>query len=259
MDYVRVRSLRIQVREELASARSFGSVLVNSFFSRESVLRAYGIEGKVCYLGVDTTLFRDHGTPREGFVVGVGSFTPEKRIEFVIKALSHVSPQHRRLVWIGNVAAPQYLAELHALATALDVTFEPRLRISDAEIVQVLNRASVMAYAPRLEPFGFAPLEANACGTPVSAVAEGGVRETVVSGVNGVLCEPEPEAMAVDLQRLLDNPHYARRLGATARELVLARWSLEAAVGRLEDRLQEAVDRTYIPNETGAQRVDICH
>ena len=43
-----------------------------------------------------------------------------------------------------------------------------------------IHSTAAMLYAPRLEPFGLAPLEANACGLPVIAVPEGGVRETVV-------------------------------------------------------------------------------
>src|SRR5207249_5581087 len=42
-DYANVRARRIQVREEATSAQAFTSILVNSFFSRESVIRAYGI------------------------------------------------------------------------------------------------------------------------------------------------------------------------------------------------------------------------
>src|SRR5436190_10109632 len=82
-DYVYVRALRIQAREEVASARAFTSILVNSLFSRESIIRAYGIDTKVCYLGIDTSLFVDRRLPREDFVVGIGSFTPPKRIDFV--------------------------------------------------------------------------------------------------------------------------------------------------------------------------------
>jgi glycosyltransferase involved in cell wall biosynthesis len=241
MDYVRVRTLRIQAREELLSAQAFTSILVNSLFSRESLLRAYGLDPKVCYLGVDTALFVDRALPREGFVVGVGSFTKEKRIDFVIRALAHLPRSQRRLVWIGNMARPTYLDELTALASALDVTFEPRVALPDGDIVDILSRAALMAYAPRLEPFGLAPLEANACGLPVVAVAEGGVRETVLHGENGLLCEAEPEAMAGAIASLLDDPAHCRHLGEQARLLVRKRWSVDAAVTRLEDRLVESL------------------
>ena len=236
--------MRIQAREELRNARAFTSILVNSLYSRESVLRAYGIDACPCYLGIDTELFVDRHQRRDAFVVGVGSFTRNKKIDFVIAAVARLKSDPRRLVWIGNIADEAYVEELRSLASRLDVVLEVKLRASDAEIVDLLNRAAVMAYAPRLEPFGFAPLEANACGLAVVGVAEAGVRETIVDRVNGLLCEPDPQAMADAIQRLLDNPAYAKELGASGRAIVESRWSLEAATDRIESRLLEAAMQT---------------
>ena len=252
-DYVRVKSLRIQAREEVVSARAFTSILVNSLFSRESVIRAYGIDAKVCYLGIDVSLFADRRLPREAFVVGIGSVTPPKRIDFVLHALAHLPEHQRRLVWIGNIVDQPYLDELTALAHRSKVTFDARIGIKDNEIVEILNRAALMAYAPRLEPFGLVPLEANACGTPVVAVAEGGVRETIVHGENGLLCEPDPKAMATAIASLLNDTRLQRLLGAQARRRVETHWSTEAAVSRIECRLVEAIDlhrREHLPSST---------
>jgi hypothetical protein len=58
-DWISLPMLRIQAREELRNARAFTSIRVNSLYSRESVLRAYGIDACPCYLGVDTELFVD--------------------------------------------------------------------------------------------------------------------------------------------------------------------------------------------------------
>src|SRR5262245_8453742 len=79
-DWISLPMMRIQAREELRNARAFTSILVNSLYSRESVLRAYGIDACPCYLGVDTQLFVDRHQQRDAFVVGVGSFTRNKNI-----------------------------------------------------------------------------------------------------------------------------------------------------------------------------------
>jgi glycosyltransferase involved in cell wall biosynthesis len=112
--------------------------------------------------------------------------------------------------------------------------------VSDAELLDALNRARVMLYTSRLEPFGYAPLEANACGTPVVAVAEGGVRETVLDGVNGFLAERDPASLAAALARLLDDPGLAEEMGRRAALHVRERWSLEASIDRLEAHLHAA-------------------
>lgn len=251
-DHVRIKALRIQAREEVVSARAFTTILVNSIFTRESVLRAYGVDSKVCYLGIDTAVFVDRGLPRDQFVVGVGALNAAKRVDFVVRALAHLPPAQRRLVWVANIADETYLKDVTALAERLDVAFDARVGVKDDEVVDILNRAAVMAYAPRLEPFGLAPLEANACGTPVVAVAEGGVRETIVHGENGLLCEPEPQAMASAIASLLDDHDYQRRLGSRARQLVHDRWSTAAAIDRLERHLTETIERHRLAHRDSA-------
>ena len=105
------------------------------------------------------------------------------------------------------------------LAASLGVAFEARENVSERAVGGGLNRASMMVYAPRLEPFGYAPLEANACALPVVAVAEGGVRETVVDGENGLVVEDEA-SMAHAVERLRDDPALAARPGAAGAGLV---------------------------------------
>ena len=237
VDIRKLRNNRVQAREEVSNAAAFRRILVNSYFSRESVLRAYGLDSDVCYLGIDAGHFTGRGVPRGTDVVGLGSFTPEKNIAFCIEAVAAIAPPRPRLVWIGNIANEPYLAEVRQLAAARDVTFEPMLKVCGDTVLDILNRAAVMVYAPRLEPFGLAPLEANACGLPVVAVAEGGVRETVVDGVNGLLVAHDPAAMAAAVTRLLRDPALARQLGTNARQAVEAKWGLSAATDRIEQQL----------------------
>ena len=239
---MRLPGIRALAREERRSALAFDQILVNSLFSRESVLRTFGIDAKVCYLGVDTDQFVNQNRQRESFMVSLGALIPSKNVEFVVRAVGKVSASLRpRLILIANTIDFDYLSYIKDLAERSLVVIEVRNRISDAEIVDILNRARLMLYAPRLEPFGYAPLEANACGTPVIAVAEGGVRETIQHGFNGILVDHEPEAMAAAIERLLLDEELYLRLSAQARKLASETWSLGPSIDRLERRLSSQV------------------
>ena len=244
-DYDSVVCKRVELREELDSVSAFDLILANSAFSRESMLRSYGLESRVCYLGVNTQLFKSTRTDRERHVVGLGAFQPHKGIETAIAALATIPPVERpRLVWIGNLLEASYRNEIITLAEKLAVEFETRQLISDSALVDCLNQAALMIYTPRLEPFGLAPLEANACGTPVVAIAEGGIRETIKHGVNGLLVpDRDPQALGAAVLKLLQEPMLARNLGETGRKLVCETWTLEAAVKRLEGFLLQVTQK----------------
>ncbi len=238
----RLSGIRVLGREERENALAFGEILVNSFFSRESVLRAFGIDSTVCYLGVDTGKFVNQNKRREPFVVSVGALTPPKNAEFLVRAVGKVAARLRpKLVLIANSIDSQYLDHVRKLAGRLEVVVELKHRIEDAELIDILNRARMMLYAPRLEPFGYAPLEANACGLPVIAVAEGGVRETIQDGVNGILVEHQPQIMAEAMERLLTDDVLHQRLSQQAAEVVRAKWSLPASIDKIEQRLRSKV------------------
>src|SRR6266567_5588350 len=240
-DLVDIRALRLQAREECDNAAAFDQILVNSYFSRESVLRAYGLDSRVCYLGVATERFRPLGLPRERFVVGLGAIHPSKGLETAVEAVATI-PERRRpeLHWVGNFANSRYHKEINALAKSLAVKFVPRVALSDEEVVDLLNRAAVMIYTSHLEPFGLAPLEAGACETPVVAIAEGGVRESILDGLNGILVpERRPELIGRALIRFLDEPALARTVGERARAYVVEKWTWERAVECVERSLIE--------------------
>lgn len=241
---LRLPGIRLQAREERTSAMAFGQILVNSFFSRESVLRAFGVDSKVCYLGVDTQRFVNQNKKREKFVVCVGALFPAKNIELLVQSLAVISAARRpKLVLICNMVDESYLERIRNLASQTGVEFQLKHRIADAELVDLLNRAWMMLYAPRLEPFGFAPLEANACGLPVVAVAEGGVRETIQDGINGLLVEHDPQSMARAIERLLVDDGLHQRLSQGAHYVAQTKWSLNSSIDALERTLKTELNR----------------
>ena len=239
-DALTLRNARILANGEISGVRAVQMLLVNSFFTRESVLRCYGVDAGVCYQGVDLMVFRVGNCPREPWILGVGEYSPHKNIPFVVECVAAMAPPRPRLVWVGNGGSRNLLNEMKTLAMQKDVEFEPLFGVSDDELVALYHRAGVLIYAPRLEPFGLALLEANACGLPVVAVTEGGPRETVKDGLNGFLVEPDPQAVADAAERVLMDHDLARKMGEDARKWVEEKWSLQQSVDRLEYWLQKA-------------------
>jgi glycosyltransferase involved in cell wall biosynthesis len=241
--YPELQTLRLQAKQEWLNAQACDLLLVNSYFSRESVLRAYGVDARVCYLGVDTRLFRNLDLPRERYIVGLGSFDPIKRIELAIQSVALLPEPRPRLIWIGNSGNKEYLKKLTELAASLRVELDMRLYISDPELVSLLNQAALLLCTSRLEPFGFGVLEANACGLPVVAVKEGGFRETVQHGLNGFLVDSDPRSIANAANQILEDPTLAKKMGETAQSLIKHNWTVDASIDRLETILQQVASR----------------
>jgi glycosyltransferase involved in cell wall biosynthesis len=239
-DFPELQVLRLQAKQEWLNAHASDVILVNSYFSRESVLRAYGVDATVCYLGVDTTLFRDLDLPKEDFVVGLGSFDSIKRIELAIETVALLR-QPRRLVWIGNSGKEDYMSNLSDLAQTLGVALDMKLNVTDSELVALLNKANLMLCTSRLEPFGFGVLEANACGLAVVAVREGGFRETIQHGLNGFLVDADAKSIASAATQILEDPALAKQMGGTAVSMMKRAWNVEASIDRLETILQQVV------------------
>lgn len=243
-DIFKIRQARVRVREEIQNYRSYDKVLVNSYFSNENVLRAYGGAGEVCYLGIDASLFPYQNLPREPFVMGLGAFFQHKRPDLAIESLALIPEAIRpKLIWVGDMGDTAYVDKLKDLSQSLRVNFEPREKIPHQELVQLLNTASCLLYTSTLEPFGLAPLEANACGLPVVAVAEGGVRETVIGNYNGLLVNRKPEEMAQAVERVLTDSGLADRLSRNARRIVQEQWTFEKAIDRIEDALFNTIGK----------------
>lgn len=238
---------------ETQSIRAYDRVLVNSFFSRESVLKAYGLDARVCYLGVDEARFqprvRSNCAEAEPYVVSIGSLAPPKNTHLVIEALAALHAKYNlriKLRWVANFAYDDYAIQMNELAQRLNVGFEVANMPSDEALDEILSGCQAVVYAPQLEPFGFVPIEANLREVPVIAVAEGGCRETVIDGVTGLLAENSPESLADKLYLLLTDSELSNKIVAKGREIALTKWSLKEADKRFVSHVNDLVQPTTV-------------
>lgn len=73
----------------------------------------------------------------------------------------------------------------------------------DAQRAALLAACRAVIYTPENEHFGIVPLEAMASSRPVIACNSGGPKESVLSGITGFLCEPQPRQFAHAMEQLL--------------------------------------------------------
>jgi glycosyltransferase involved in cell wall biosynthesis len=232
-------------QEDKRALTSANRVLVNSYFSRETIYRFYQVSAHVCYLGVDSEKFKPLNLNKENYVLSVGSINPIKGFDFVIRSLAYVPVEQRpRLIIVGNFSTVDEKSYLEQEALANGVSVEFKVLVGDDQLVELYNRAQATLYAPVLEPLGLVPLESMACATPVIGVAEGGVRETVKDGQNGLLTGRDPKQFADAYKNLVKQPHLALQLGQNGPGYIREFWNWDAVVTNLEGHFEGVIAQT---------------
>jgi glycosyltransferase involved in cell wall biosynthesis len=224
------------------NARSATVICANSRYSVESIYRAYGIYPRYCPLGVDTDFFRPLRLPRQPEVLVVGSLTEAKAPEFVLESVATLA--RRPLVrFVFNFSHTVSPAGLQKRAEELGVPIALTNMISDNDLIEAYNRSAVVAVASILEPMGFVPLEAMACGTPVIGVAEAGIRETVRDGITGLLTERDPVEFGQALDDLMKDEALRKRMGEAGRQYVMEHRTWEQSYACLESNMQRTIEQ----------------
>lgn len=150
--------------------------VANSQYVAERIRRIYRREATVVYPPVDVDFFSLQ-QKKENFYITVSRMVPYKKMDLIVEAFTSM-PQ-RRLVVIG--AGPDF--EKVRANAGENVTL---LGYQDSSTVKsYLQRARAFVFAAE-EDFGIAPLEAQACGTPVIAYRAGGALETVIENNTGI-------------------------------------------------------------------------
>jgi glycosyltransferase involved in cell wall biosynthesis len=165
---------------DLKASERVTHYVANSIGTQERIAELYGRESTVIHPPVAVDRFAV-GTPGD-YLLFVGQIVPHKRVEVAIEAaLAAGKP-------IRIVGAGPDLTRLEAAYARADVSFLGA--VSDAELAD-LYAGCLALLLPNIEEFGIAAVEAQAAGRPVVGVNRGGVRETVVDGVTGVLVDAE--------------------------------------------------------------------
>jgi glycosyltransferase involved in cell wall biosynthesis len=179
--------------------------VANSQHVRERIRRIYDRDASVVHPPVDVERFRP-ADRREDFYLVVSALVPYKLVDLAVRTFARLD---RPLVVVGS--GPER-ARLRALAG-------PRTRFTgwlpDAEVADLMGRCRALVM-PGVEDFGIVPVEAQAAGAPVIALAAGGALETVVAGeradATGVLFGEATEDALADAVLALDRLRFDPRV-----------------------------------------------
>lgn len=181
--------------------------------------------------GVDTTHFhpskRDPGWRRwlgggddTVIVLHVGRLAAEKNLRVLVDAWTRA---HRFLgpraafVIAGDGPETRYVATR--------IPFSRQLGFVDRDSLAALYASADLCVLPsRTETCGLVALEAMASGLPVIAADAGGLRESVLSDVNGLRVRPDDvRGFSQSIIALVGDPSRRRALGTGARQTALRR------------------------------------
>jgi glycosyltransferase involved in cell wall biosynthesis len=165
-----------------ASARRVDHYIANSKHIARRIQKRYGAAAEVIYPPVDCSRFAFSSKSRKDApYIMLTAFAPYKRVDLAIEAFTRMN---KKLIIAGGGQEGAKLKSMVKPGGPVTLLGE----IPGAEVAPFLQSGRAFIF-PGEEDFGIAPVEAQACGTPVVAYGRGGALETVVG-----LDDPEGRA-----------------------------------------------------------------
>ena len=229
--------------EKVASATLIVTI---SHYGSSQVMRAsepqYWSKVKTFRLGVDPAAFLPRAVrtriPGEPFrLIFVGGLGPAKGLHVLIETVDLLRERSRRieLLIVGEGPARRSLEEL-IRERGLDAEVRLFGACNHDRIADLYDRSDAFVLASFAEGLPVVLMEAMAMQLPCVSTWITGIPELIESGKNGLLVPPaQPVAIAEAVERLIDDPEFARRLGAAARDTIVSRYDLARNVEQLAE------------------------
>ncbi len=182
-------------RWDIRTSDRVNHFIANSGYIAERIKRAYGRDSEVIYPPVDTDTF-ELNTAKEDFYITASRMVPYKKVDLIVEAFAGMP--EKKLVVLGDGPGLWDVKSISLRNVEL-LGHQPLEVLKD-----YMQRAKAFVFAAE-EDFGIAPVEAQACGTPVIAYGGGGARETVVENKTGIFFKEQTvESLAEAVRRFED-------------------------------------------------------
>ena len=178
-------------KRDIKQASNPDYLIANSRFVQKWIKETYKLDSEIIYPPVDVDSFKLQRN-KENYFVTACRLEPYKRVDLIVQAFNKTD---ENLIIIGSGSQYNYLRRI----ASKNIKF---IEYSNSSVVyNYVSQAKAFIHAG-IEDFGIAPVEAQACGTPVIAIKKGGLKETVIENKTGVFFEKQdPNAILEAMNR----------------------------------------------------------
>lgn len=178
--------------------------------------------------GIEIQNFYPSDSPRENFILFVGSLIPRKGANYLIEAFAKLKDEipGARLVIVGEGAQRSDLEQM-AREHHLDDLVQFVGTVSQMQISSLMQRARVFVLPSLEEGLGVVLLEAIASGTPCIGSRVGGIPDVITEDV-GLLVPPmDPDALCSAMRTILLDPDRWQAYSRAARTRAVEKFAWE--------------------------------
>jgi glycosyltransferase involved in cell wall biosynthesis len=235
-------------------ARRLDGVTTVSESSRRDIDAHMGLPAgqvDVIPVGIDPDEFTPppagQGRDTDSILVITSADVPLKGLVHLLEALAKLRTERPVRLTVVGTARPGGPAE-----TALDrLSLRDAVRftgaVPEAELIRLLQRASVVAIPSLYEGFSLPAVEAMACATPLVTTDAGALPEVVGPDAGLRVRAGDVGELTAALKTVLDSASLAEELGRAGRRRVLDRFTWRATAQRTADWYEQILDRKGRP------------
>lgn len=201
-------------------------IAISEFIARR-IWKVYRRESTVIYPPVNVEAFKLH-EKKEEFYLTASRMVPYKKIDLIVEAFSTMPD--KKLIVIGD--GPDFeKIRSYAGTNIILMGYQPFEVLRDH-----MQRARAFVFAAE-EDFGIAPVEAQACGTPVIAYGKGGALETVENNISGIFFQEQSLVSIIEAIAQFERIKFDSRL--------IRANALKFSSERFEKEMQKFVEEKY--------------